>query len=161
MAHKAGARVKDSYRDAVTRLLNHIEDVVSDADWEKIDAKLWNAVTQHQPEPEKSEGWKQGDPERRKDTPRTDAAWKEHYHLASDGKVMSFAYRLAEEMRKLERELASLRPELSRASAIEECRQTIKDMYQTSDHARDLIEVTRILDALLVLKNRPTATKSE
>ncbi|GEM_PF-2639558 len=31
--------------EAALRLLNHIEDVVSDADWEKIDPALWNAVT--------------------------------------------------------------------------------------------------------------------
>lgn len=31
--------------DAVLQLLNHIEDVVGDEDWERIDHKLWNAVT--------------------------------------------------------------------------------------------------------------------
>jgi len=31
--------------EKVLKLLNHIEDVVSDTDWEKIDPALWNAVT--------------------------------------------------------------------------------------------------------------------
>lgn len=31
--------------EALLRLLNHIEDVMSDADWEKLDVELWNAVT--------------------------------------------------------------------------------------------------------------------
>jgi hypothetical protein len=31
--------------EALLKLLNHIEDVVDDSNWEKIDPKLWNAVT--------------------------------------------------------------------------------------------------------------------
>lgn len=39
--------------EAVLRLLNHIEDVVSDEDWDKIDVTLWNAVTsQYAPQAE-------------------------------------------------------------------------------------------------------------
>lgn len=32
-------------REALIKLLTHIENVVDDANWEKIDASLWNAVT--------------------------------------------------------------------------------------------------------------------
>lgn len=34
-----------AYTEAVLVLLNHIENVVDDANWEKIDPALWNAVT--------------------------------------------------------------------------------------------------------------------
>lgn len=35
----------DEFREAVVTLQNHIEDVVCDTDWERIDPKLWNAVS--------------------------------------------------------------------------------------------------------------------
>lgn len=36
---------EEAYRDKVIVLLNHIEDVVDEPNWEKIDHTLWNAVT--------------------------------------------------------------------------------------------------------------------
>jgi hypothetical protein len=46
-----------------------------------------------------------------------------------------------------------------RNAVIEECRQAIKDMYQTSDRSRDLIEVTRILDTLRIWMGSSAAAR--
>ena len=45
-AENACRRAAAPSRDAVLQLLNHIEDVVDDKNWEKIDPALWNAVTE-------------------------------------------------------------------------------------------------------------------
>lgn len=35
----------EAFKDLVVTLLNHIEDVVSDEDWERVDVELWNRVS--------------------------------------------------------------------------------------------------------------------
>lgn len=41
----AAAQCGPDCSETVLRLLNHIEDVVDDYNWEQIDPQLWNAVT--------------------------------------------------------------------------------------------------------------------
>ena len=36
---------RPAYNDAVVALLNHLEDVLDDANWDKVSVKLWNAVS--------------------------------------------------------------------------------------------------------------------
>jgi hypothetical protein len=45
VAAKAPAAQAVDAREVTLQLLTHIEDVVDDANWERIDPKLWNAVT--------------------------------------------------------------------------------------------------------------------
>jgi hypothetical protein len=42
---RQAAQRERSYRDQVATLLTHIEDVVDETSWGKIDTALWNAVT--------------------------------------------------------------------------------------------------------------------
>ena len=43
--HVFARAIAAAEHEAAMRLLNHIEDVVDAANWERIDPKLWNAVT--------------------------------------------------------------------------------------------------------------------
>lgn len=44
------------YEEAVLQLMSHIEEILSDEEWEKIDVNLWNNVSLTEPEVKTPDG---------------------------------------------------------------------------------------------------------